>query len=116
MTLRILAGGVQESTLTAMTRVLRRAASANATRAPGRMARTKCRKHKVIMESITQAKKKLRSVVRYPNSSSALDVNSAFEFYSRFHSRQKHHRVILLFPLATHSLPAPARRCAGGMD
>lgn len=47
-----------------MTRVLRRAASAYATRAPSRLARLKHRKHRVIMESVTQEKKKLRSVVR----------------------------------------------------
>lgn len=47
-----------------MTRVVRRAASAQAVRARSRLAKPGVRKHKIIMESVTQEKKKLRSVVR----------------------------------------------------
>jgi hypothetical protein len=46
-----------------MTRVLRRATSAGAARARSRIPKPRVRKHKIIMESITQEKKKLRSVV-----------------------------------------------------
>lgn len=38
--------------------------SASARRAPSRAIQRRARKHKVIMETITQEKKKLRSVVR----------------------------------------------------
>jgi hypothetical protein len=38
--------------------------SASARRAPTRAVQRRARKHKVIMETITQEKKKLRSVVR----------------------------------------------------
>ncbi|KAJ5622825.1 hypothetical protein N7490_011430 [Penicillium lividum] len=47
-----------------MARVARRAASVAAWRAPSRAIQRRARKHKVIMESVTQEKKKLRSVVR----------------------------------------------------
>ncbi|OGM43787.1 hypothetical protein ABOM_006910 [Aspergillus bombycis] len=46
-----------------MARVFRRPASALARRASSRAAQRAARKHKVIMESVTQEKKKLRSVV-----------------------------------------------------
>ncbi|KAJ6088293.1 hypothetical protein N7486_009554 [Penicillium sp. IBT 16267x] len=46
-----------------MARVVRRAASAAAWRAPSRAIQRRARKHKVIMESVTQEKKKLRSVI-----------------------------------------------------
>ncbi|KAJ5936970.1 hypothetical protein N7466_003420 [Penicillium verhagenii] len=46
-----------------MARVVRRAASAAAWRAPSRAIERRARKHKVIMESVTQEKKKLRSVI-----------------------------------------------------
>lgn len=46
-----------------MTRVFRRPASALAMRGPSRAEKRKNRKHKVILEAITQEKKKLRSVV-----------------------------------------------------
>ncbi|OJD19254.1 hypothetical protein AJ78_00784 [Emergomyces pasteurianus Ep9510] len=49
-----------------MTRVVARATSAQANmRARGRLPKPKIRKHKVIMESITQEKKKLRSVISF---------------------------------------------------
>ncbi|KAK2805954.1 hypothetical protein FQN50_005969 [Emmonsiellopsis sp. PD_5] len=48
-----------------MTRVFRRATSASAVRARSRLPRQKIRKHKIIMESITQEKKKLRSVISF---------------------------------------------------
>ncbi|KAJ6112617.1 hypothetical protein N7512_007941 [Penicillium capsulatum] len=46
-----------------MARVVRRAASAAARRAPTRAVQRRARKHKVIMESVTREKKKLRSVI-----------------------------------------------------
>jgi hypothetical protein len=48
-----------------MARVMGRASSALAAarRAPSRAVQRRARKHKVIMESVTQEKKKLRSVV-----------------------------------------------------
>ncbi|KAJ5281933.1 hypothetical protein N7478_007305 [Penicillium angulare] len=46
-----------------MTRVVRRGASA--WRAPSRAMQRRARKHKVIMESMTQEKKKLRSVISF---------------------------------------------------
>lgn len=46
-----------------MARVFRRPLSASARRAPTRVAKRKAQKHKVVMESVTQEKKKLRSVV-----------------------------------------------------
>ena len=46
-----------------MTRVRARAPSAQATRARSRVPKPQLRKHKIIMESVTQEKKKLRSVV-----------------------------------------------------
>ncbi|BCR87006.1 DUF2293 domain-containing protein [Aspergillus chevalieri] len=48
-----------------MVRVFRRHASASARRAPSRTAKRNAQKHKVIMESITQEKKKLRSVISF---------------------------------------------------
>lgn len=51
-----------------MARVVRRAASASARRAPSRAVQRRARKHKVIMESVTQEKKKLRTVVSVENS------------------------------------------------
>ncbi|KAK2790907.1 hypothetical protein FQN52_005352 [Onygenales sp. PD_12] len=48
-----------------MTRVFRRATSASAVRARSRLPKQKIRKHKIIMESITQEKKKLRSVISF---------------------------------------------------
>ncbi|THC98232.1 hypothetical protein EYZ11_002314 [Aspergillus tanneri] len=48
-----------------MARVTRRLASVLARRAPSRTARRNARRHKVIMESVTQAKKKLRSVISF---------------------------------------------------
>ncbi|KAL4789866.1 hypothetical protein BDV19DRAFT_396625 [Aspergillus venezuelensis] len=48
-----------------MTRVTRRSTSVFGRRSPIRIARRKARKHKVILESITQAKKKLRSVISF---------------------------------------------------
>ncbi|KAF5860844.1 hypothetical protein ETB97_000996 [Aspergillus alliaceus] len=48
-----------------MARVFRRPVSALARRAPGRAALRTTRKHKVIMESVTQEKKKLRSVISF---------------------------------------------------
>ncbi|KAL2837413.1 hypothetical protein BJY01DRAFT_45584 [Aspergillus pseudoustus] len=48
-----------------MTRVIRRSASVLARRSPGRVAKRNSRKHKVILESVTQAKKKLRSVISF---------------------------------------------------
>lgn len=49
-----------------MARVVRRAASASVRRAPSRAVQRRARKHKVIMESVTQEKKKLQSVVCFP--------------------------------------------------
>ncbi|KAJ5129223.1 uncharacterized protein N7515_005262 [Penicillium bovifimosum] len=46
-----------------MARVMGRAASALARRSPSRAAQRRARRHKVIMESVTQEKKKLRSVI-----------------------------------------------------
>lgn len=46
-----------------MTRVVGRAVSTTARRAPSRAVESRARRHKVIMESVTQEKKKLRSVV-----------------------------------------------------
>ncbi|KAE8136153.1 hypothetical protein BDV38DRAFT_250078 [Aspergillus pseudotamarii] len=46
-----------------MARVFRRPASALARRASSRAAQRAARKHQVVMESVTQEKKKLRSVV-----------------------------------------------------
>ncbi|KAJ5995821.1 hypothetical protein N7481_002798 [Penicillium waksmanii] len=46
-----------------MARVVRRAASASVRRAPSRAIQRRARKHKVIMESVTQEKKKLQSVI-----------------------------------------------------
>ncbi|CEJ59078.1 hypothetical protein PMG11_07713 [Penicillium brasilianum] len=46
-----------------MARVVRRAMSASARRAPSRAVQRRARKHKVIMETVTQEKKKLRSVI-----------------------------------------------------
>ncbi|KAJ5160622.1 uncharacterized protein N7482_007626 [Penicillium canariense] len=46
-----------------MARVMRRAMSASTRRAPTRVLQRRPRKHKVIMESVTQEKKKLRSVI-----------------------------------------------------
>lgn len=46
-----------------MTRVRRRAAPARAVRAHNRVPKPKLQKHKIIMENVTQEKKKLRSVV-----------------------------------------------------
>ncbi|KAJ5437090.1 hypothetical protein N7445_007975 [Penicillium cf. griseofulvum] len=46
-----------------MARVIRRAASASARHGPGRAIQRRARRHKVIMESVTQEKKKLRSVI-----------------------------------------------------
>ncbi|KAJ5951431.1 uncharacterized protein N7479_009844 [Penicillium vulpinum] len=46
-----------------MARVIRRAASASARHAPGRVIQRRAKRHKVIMESVTQEKKKLRSVI-----------------------------------------------------
>lgn len=48
-----------------MVRVLRRPASALARRPPSRTTKRSLRKHKVILESITQEKKKLRSVISF---------------------------------------------------
>ncbi|KAL4946196.1 hypothetical protein BDV06DRAFT_182938 [Aspergillus oleicola] len=48
-----------------MTQITRRSASAFGRRSPIRGARRKARKHKVILESVTQAKKKLRSVISF---------------------------------------------------
>ncbi|KAL4975494.1 hypothetical protein BDW66DRAFT_137397 [Aspergillus desertorum] len=48
-----------------MTRVPRRSLSVPARRSPGMIAKRKARKHKVILESITQEKKKLRSVISF---------------------------------------------------
>ncbi|KAJ5138074.1 hypothetical protein N7526_004307 [Penicillium atrosanguineum] len=48
-----------------MARVVRRAASALARRAPSRAVQRRARKHKVIMESVTQEKKKLRTVISF---------------------------------------------------
>ncbi|KAL4774772.1 hypothetical protein BDW60DRAFT_214723 [Aspergillus nidulans var. acristatus] len=48
-----------------MTRVPRRSVSVLARRSPGLIARRKARKHKVILESVTQEKKKLRSVISF---------------------------------------------------
>ncbi|CAG8302559.1 unnamed protein product [Penicillium salamii] len=49
-----------------MARVMGRAASATARRTPSRAVQRRARRHKVIMESVTQEKKKLRSVVCIP--------------------------------------------------
>ncbi|CAG8127022.1 unnamed protein product [Penicillium olsonii] len=46
-----------------MARVMGRAASATARRTPSRAVQRRARRHKVIMESVTQEKKKLRSVI-----------------------------------------------------
>lgn len=46
-----------------MARVVRKAASAAAWRAPSRAIERRARKHKVVMESVTREKKKLRSMV-----------------------------------------------------
>ncbi|KAF3385213.1 hypothetical protein F1880_002039 [Penicillium rolfsii] len=46
-----------------MARVVRRVMSASARRAPSRAVQRRARKHRVIMETITQEKKKLRSVI-----------------------------------------------------
>ncbi|CAI7582699.1 unnamed protein product [Penicillium glandicola] len=46
-----------------MARVIRRAASVSVRHAPGRAIQRRARRHKVIMESVTQEKKKLRSVI-----------------------------------------------------
>lgn len=46
-----------------MARVMGGEASATARRAPSRAVQRRARRHKVIMESVTQEKKKLRSVV-----------------------------------------------------
>ncbi|KAL3469985.1 hypothetical protein BJX99DRAFT_240244 [Aspergillus californicus] len=48
-----------------MTRVSRRPASALARRSPSRLAKRKARRHKVILESVTQEKKRLRSVISF---------------------------------------------------
>ncbi|KAL2872220.1 DUF2293 domain-containing protein [Aspergillus lucknowensis] len=48
-----------------MTPVSRRSASALARRSPTWVTKRKSRKHKVILESVTQAKKKLRSVISF---------------------------------------------------
>ncbi|ODH49676.1 hypothetical protein GX48_04200 [Paracoccidioides brasiliensis] len=48
-----------------MTRVVARATSAHAVRARSRLSKPRIRKHKIIMESITQEKKKLRSVISF---------------------------------------------------
>ncbi|KAJ5086312.1 hypothetical protein NUU61_007619 [Penicillium alfredii] len=48
-----------------MARVVRRAASASARRAPSRAVHRRARRHKVIMESVTQEKKKLRSIISF---------------------------------------------------
>ncbi|KAF7595740.1 hypothetical protein BBP40_004871 [Aspergillus hancockii] len=48
-----------------MARVFRRPASALVRRAPSKAAQRTARKHKVIMESVTQEKKKLRSVISF---------------------------------------------------
>ncbi|KAL4801231.1 hypothetical protein BDV18DRAFT_149712 [Aspergillus unguis] len=48
-----------------MTRVSRRTGSIIARRSPSFIARRKARKHKVILESVTQEKKKLRSVISF---------------------------------------------------
>ncbi|TPX24454.1 hypothetical protein DIZ76_013801 [Coccidioides immitis] len=48
-----------------MTRVLHRAGSAQAARARSKVPRTSLRKHKIIMETVTQEKKKLRSVISF---------------------------------------------------
>ncbi|CAI7642877.1 unnamed protein product [Penicillium manginii] len=48
-----------------MARVVRRAASASVRRAPSRAVQRRARKHKVIMESVTQEKKKLQSVISF---------------------------------------------------
>lgn len=46
-----------------MVRVFRRPASASASNAYSGIAKRKAQRHKVVMESVTQEKKKLRSVV-----------------------------------------------------
>ncbi|KAL5334066.1 hypothetical protein BJX70DRAFT_391711 [Aspergillus crustosus] len=48
-----------------MTRVSRRPASVLARRSPGSVAKRKTRKHKVILESVTREKKRLRSVISF---------------------------------------------------
>ncbi|KAL5043717.1 hypothetical protein BDW71DRAFT_210060 [Aspergillus fruticulosus] len=48
-----------------MTGVPRRSVSVLARRSPGLIAKRKARKHKVILESVTQEKKKLRSVISF---------------------------------------------------
>ncbi|KAJ0415540.1 hypothetical protein BJY00DRAFT_255896 [Aspergillus carlsbadensis] len=48
-----------------MTRVIRRTTSVLARRSPSRITKRNSRKHKVILESVTQAKKKLRSVISF---------------------------------------------------
>ncbi|CEL11413.1 hypothetical protein ASPCAL14515 [Aspergillus calidoustus] len=48
-----------------MTRVTRRTTSVLARRSPSRITKRNLRKHKVILESVTQAKKKLRSVISF---------------------------------------------------
>ncbi|KAJ5684803.1 uncharacterized protein N7477_001148, partial [Penicillium maclennaniae] len=56
---------VRVKSLSSMARVVRRAASASARRAPSRAVQRRARKHKVIMESVTQEKKKLRTVISF---------------------------------------------------
>ncbi|KAI1953677.1 hypothetical protein LOZ57_000018 [Ophidiomyces ophidiicola] len=48
-----------------MTRIIHRAGSAYATRARSKVAKAKARKHKIILETVTQEKKKLRSVISF---------------------------------------------------
>ncbi|KAL3459959.1 hypothetical protein BJX64DRAFT_264036 [Aspergillus heterothallicus] len=48
-----------------MTRVTQRSASVFARRGPSRVAKRNSRKHKVILESVTQARKRLRSVISF---------------------------------------------------
>jgi hypothetical protein len=83
----------------------------NAVRGPSRMARAKFRKHKVIVESITQARKKLRIIVCcriVPT-----PVKSRSDHAYRSHLKLRHHKGIHSFPRAIRSLLVLARRGAG---
>ncbi|KAE8348403.1 hypothetical protein BDV28DRAFT_93023 [Aspergillus coremiiformis] len=95
-----------------MARVFRRPASAFTRRAPSRAAQRTARKHKVIMESITQEKKKLRSVVCHYIVWLPRDN---LDNPGRYRLKQRHPLVIPSFPQVILSSPLHARNYAEKM-
>lgn len=89
------------------------------TRLPGRLvpgraqnssARSKFRKHKVILESVTQKRKKLRTIVSYLEP--FVFHECIIELGYSYHSKQRHLLVTLSYQPATRHSQQPARSSA----